>query len=94
MSRHTSLIVVLGLSALAGLAAPSNAASLTAISDACKSTPDCTSSEPDKDGSIIYKIRENGFLLYMECGTDGVCMRLQPKSKGSRIADPVKFIVE
>lgn len=51
MSKPASLMVVLGLSAFAGFASPSSAASLTAISDDRKPTRHGATIDPDRDGN-------------------------------------------
>jgi hypothetical protein len=53
---------------------------LGALVSMCSANPGCAQSQPDDNGEVTFRIRQNGALLRLGCSADGACLRIEPKS--------------
>ena len=56
------------------------AANLGALVSMCSANPGCEQSQPDDNGQITFRIRQQNALLRLACSADGACLRVEPKS--------------
>lgn len=53
---------------------------LGALVSMCSANPGCEQSQPDDNGQVTFRIRQQGALLRLACSADGACLRVEPRS--------------